>query len=58
MNTLLSSIEIVRPEAIEFGPGAVATVGRWAKEKAFGAFWSSPTPSMRHAWRSSACPMM
>ena len=33
MNTLLLPIEIVRPEAIEFGPGALAMVGRWAEEK-------------------------
>ena len=33
MNTLLLPIEIVRPEPIEFGPGALAMVGRWAEEK-------------------------
>ena len=33
MNTLLLPIEIVRPEAIEFGPGALAMVGRCAEEK-------------------------
>jgi alcohol dehydrogenase class IV len=33
MNTLLDRIGIVCPEAIEFGPGAVATVRRWADDK-------------------------
>src|SRR3954462_9081206 len=33
MNSLLDPIEIVRPQAIEFGPGTVAGVGRWAQDK-------------------------
>jgi alcohol dehydrogenase len=33
MNSLLEPIEIVRPEALEFGPGTVAAVARFAEAK-------------------------
>jgi alcohol dehydrogenase class IV len=33
-NTLLDPIEIVRPEAVEFGPGTVAAVARFAQGRA------------------------
>ena len=33
MNSLLDPIEIVRPEAIEFGPGTVAAVARFVEAK-------------------------
>ncbi|RVT95364.1 iron-containing alcohol dehydrogenase [Rhodovarius crocodyli] len=33
MTSLLTPIEILRPQRLEFGPGLVGTVGAWAKEK-------------------------
>jgi alcohol dehydrogenase len=36
MNALLDPVEIVRPVTIEFGPGTVAAVGRWAAERGLG----------------------
>ena len=56
MNTLLFRLRLsargdrVRPWRPRYG----RTLG--GARKASGASWSSRMPSMRHAWRSSACP--
>jgi len=35
MNDLTRPIELIRPRRIEFGSGAVPTVGRWVRENGF-----------------------